>query len=132
MGNKLLISEDETIHERLADIYIDKILCIWTWRDTSGNLYDASGSKRKLIYQYAQVHDAHQPIMTKFACNVTQLGKVIFTNVRKSTITRTYDATCNVEHDTHTIEANIIVGDHQGKSYNITQIYIDAMFADDS
>lgn len=132
MGNKLLISEDETIHERLPDIYIDRNLCIWTWRDTSGNLFDASGSHRKLIHQYAQVHDVLDPIITKFACNTTLLGKVIFTNVRKSTITRTYDTSTDIEHSTHTVEPNIIVGDYQGKFYNISQVYVDAMFSEES
>lgn len=58
-------------------------------------------------------------MITKSRCEVISLGKPLFINVRRSTILREYNTSGEISNN---IESNIIIGDYNGESYNITNI----------
>jgi hypothetical protein len=127
MGNLHLISEKETIFERLPDLYMDeKDLCIWEYKDACGNVHDVTGSCKKLVRQFMTVHKTKDSVISKHLCDKVPLNiqsesiAPVFINVRKSVITRIYERS---DGNRNNIQDSIIAGDYQGKSYNITAIY---------
>lgn len=117
MGNSIvLVSETEDIYLNLPDFETDKDLCLWQYSDNYGKLYDVTGSKKQIILQYSNVHFDDSPVIAKFQCNKIPLKTNTFTGVRKSTINRKYNNSSCYKYDR-------IIGDYNGKSYDITNIY---------
>ena len=120
MGNNL-INETETIQQpNLSNTTITEELCIWTFIK-DGHVYNNYGSGRYEILNYAYVRKQKDPYISKMQGSKKSIGNIdppstTFTNVRKSTITRTYD-TIDPK-----IDKDQIIGDYQSKSYNLTGV----------
>lgn len=120
MGAKL-ISETETIQEQnFPDITITEELCIWT-SIKDDRVYNVYGSGKYEINDYAYVRKQKDPYISKIQGYKQSLGtsnpsNTTFTNVRKSTITRIYDVS------DPKIDRDVIIGDYQQKSYNLSGI----------
>jgi uncharacterized protein YktA (UPF0223 family) len=70
-----------------------------------------------MINQYYDVKKENVDITSKMCFKKIVLGKPTFTNVRRCTITRTYE-----RESKYGSYDNVIIGDYQGESYNITDI----------
>jgi len=120
MGNRL-ISEHEILWDELSSSWTSsEILCLHQ-NIQNGITYDVTESDSHEVKKYPKVFtdDNHVNALASYTkIRLNNIHHVMFTNIRRSTIIRKY------ERDKARISYNIIIGDYNDQSYDITNVYV--------